>query len=90
MDGPLFVAGKDMGKMGFVNGIIQAQYGSARVAEDHRDLFCLETCKDASAPVISIKGPPSCILSFSNGPGIGARILFNGFWYPEPAWGKSI
>ena len=73
MDGPLFVAGKDMGKMGFVNGIIQAQYGSARVAEDHRDLFCLETCKDGF-----------CAGHFHKRSSFKYPVLFKWPWYRGP------
>jgi hypothetical protein len=43
VDGSLFVAGKDMGKAGFVQGIIQAQYGPSWVPKNNGDLFLAET-----------------------------------------------
>ena len=46
MDGPLFMAGEDMGEFHPVQSIIQAQYGPSRIAEDNLDLFFSQTFDD--------------------------------------------
>ena len=90
VDGPLFVAGEDMGKVGFVNGIIQAQYGPSRVAENHRDLFCFETCKDGFCAGHFHKRSSFNAVSFSTGPWYRGPDPFQWVLVSEPGWGKSI
>ena len=46
MDGPLFMAGEDMGEFHTLQSIIQAQYGPSRIAEDNLDLFFSQTFDD--------------------------------------------
>lgn len=82
MDGPLFVAGEDMREFRFIDCIVQAQYGTTRVPEDHRDLFGFQTCKDGFCAGHFHQGTSFSFLSvdfscsFSTAPWYPGCILF--------------